>query len=161
MKIIFILFFSGCLINSLSAQIMLSRQVVGSTGASGKTDGVQIDYTIGEVAVATFSIPGRMLTQGFHQPGMIPSYNGFPVSGFKLYPNPANSFVNVEFYLWIDATFTLSMFNIAGQFISRNTYTYSVGKVVIQLPLMHLSAGTYVIILKVYGQVITEPLVIQ
>ena len=60
-----ILFF---LLSNTSAQISLSRQLVGSTGNYSSAGGVSISSSVGEVAVQTFFSTTHFLTQGFQQP---------------------------------------------------------------------------------------------
>ncbi|MCB0792095.1 MAG: hemagglutinin protein [Flavobacteriales bacterium] len=50
----------------LNAQ-SLSPTVIAAAGGSGTTGGVTLDWTVGEVAVATLDNGTNILTQGFHQ----------------------------------------------------------------------------------------------
>ena len=58
---------SICLATSAGAQ-SLSPSVISSAGDSDHTDDITLEWTIGELAVATYYADGRMLTEGFHQP---------------------------------------------------------------------------------------------
>lgn len=51
-----------------TAQIKLSRQVIGSTGNYSKAGGISISSTTGEPAATTIRGTGIILTQGFQQP---------------------------------------------------------------------------------------------
>lgn len=88
----------------------ISRDVIGSAGATATSPGMSMDWTIGEVTIETTSGSNHMLTQGFHQPDMlvIPVVKGFfipegfspnddeindlfIITGLSMYPN--NTFV--------------------------------------------------------------------
>src|SRR5690349_5558659 len=81
------------------AQLTLVREVVAGSGGSGAAGGITIDYTIGEGIVETFGAGGILLTQGFHQPEVLPPLApGAPaVMDFMLYPNPALTTVKISF----------------------------------------------------------------
>jgi len=52
---------------SVGAQT-LSPSVISPAGDIDHTDDISLEWTIGELAVATNYADGRMLTEGFHQP---------------------------------------------------------------------------------------------
>ncbi len=54
------------------SQLVLVREVVASSGGGGTAGNIQLDYTLGEPAVLTLSAANLMLSQGFHQPEVIP-----------------------------------------------------------------------------------------
>lgn len=51
-----------------TAQLQLSRQVIGSTGNYSTAGGISISSTVGEPAVTTLTGGSSILTQGFQQP---------------------------------------------------------------------------------------------
>lgn len=54
------------------AQVSLSRQVIGATGASSQlSSNVELSHTSGESVVSTISNNSITLTQGFHQPSAV------------------------------------------------------------------------------------------
>jgi gliding motility-associated-like protein len=62
-------FISLALLSSVQGQVVLDRQVVGSSGGSFSLDGnVVLDQTVGESVISTIGNNGFTLTQGFHQP---------------------------------------------------------------------------------------------
>jgi hypothetical protein len=46
----------------------IERQVISCMGHSFVNANVQVDFTLGETAIQTFSMNGIVVTQGFHQP---------------------------------------------------------------------------------------------
>ncbi|MFT4683025.1 MAG: gliding motility-associated-like protein [Flavobacteriales bacterium] len=61
----------GAFSSSIS-QVVLGRQVIGSTGISGSTSSAQISSTSGETAVARYESASFSLTEGFEQPSFSP-----------------------------------------------------------------------------------------
>jgi len=74
----------------------LSPSVIGSAGASFSNSTANIDLTVGEVIIKTFS-SNTILTQGFHQGDL--KVNTLLVDiaiKLKIYPNPTTNFLIVE-----------------------------------------------------------------
>ena len=68
MKRITILIFTIALSNFLSAQVTISRQVIGSTGGTSVGATMMLTSTVGEANIQTlFSVGNVILTQGFQQ----------------------------------------------------------------------------------------------
>lgn len=145
------------------AQLVLVREVTASSGTSGTAGNITIDYTIGEAMVQTFSNGGLLLTQGFHQPEVLPPIlpGGPAALDFMLYPNPALTTVKVGFNLLTDATVVFMLVNTLGQVIYQEVKTFGPGKIVIPVQVDRLAAGIYTVVFKVQSQVFTEKLIIQ
>jgi len=56
-----------CCVISVGAQT-LSPSVISPAGDIDRTNDMSLEWTIGELAVATYFADGQMLTEGFHQP---------------------------------------------------------------------------------------------
>lgn len=80
-----LVFFATFTLNAQS----IERQVIGSVGGSFNGT-VQIDWTVGEVAVATATSGSVILTQGFQQPPPIPNAvkTVNQLKGVSAFPNP-------------------------------------------------------------------------
>src|SRR3546814_2421271 len=85
---------------SLHAQeLVLERQVVGSTGHNTQVGHTIFQYTVGEAAVATLMQSPLLLTQGFQQPEVtvIHDIPQLPyLTDFIVFPNPASSYRSEE-----------------------------------------------------------------
>lgn len=86
LNIFFLLLSLPLLLNAQS----LHPQVIATAGESTSAAGFSLSWTMGEVAIQTFSTPTFQLTEGFHQPevssvGIEPQI----LSGLSIYPNPA------------------------------------------------------------------------
>lgn len=145
------------------SQLVLVREVVASSGGGGTAGNIQLDYTLGEPAILTLSAANLMLSQGFHQPEVIPKppQGANPVMDFMLFPNPALTTVKISFDLLTDATVVFMLMNTSGQVIYQDVKTYGAGKVLIPTPVDKLASGIYTVIFKVNGHVFTEKLIVQ
>jgi hypothetical protein len=79
---------------SLTAQVTLERQVIGSLGQQASTAEIQVSSTVGEASVTTLRSGNVLLTQGFQQaePEDLTGVHFVPelLDELSAYPNPAN-----------------------------------------------------------------------
>ncbi len=62
----------------------------------------------------------------------------------SVYPNPANEFVNLSFYLPDNDELTLSITDVVGKStIMRYTGTYNKGENIVKIETAHLTSGSY------------------
>ncbi|HAF27470.1 MAG TPA: hypothetical protein DCG75_00340 [Bacteroidales bacterium] len=77
----------------------ISSYVVASAGESVEVGGLNVSWTLGEIAIETLESTDLVLTQGFQQGYFEITSIGDPLSTnftIKMYPNPASEFV------WVD-----------------------------------------------------------
>ncbi len=94
----------ACLITLIAktacAQILIERQVLGSTGNLTNGGSINVSSSVGESVVSTFTYPTMIATQGFEQPDtMITinlSVNKNAQVQIKVYPNPTKDKVIME-----------------------------------------------------------------
>lgn len=83
-----------------TAAQQFSPQVIATTGGYRATNGIQLSWTLGEIATTTLGNNGLILTQGFHQPlESLPSSVAVSRSGeqrLMIYPNPAHDYLSVR-----------------------------------------------------------------
>lgn len=87
------------LVSSFSLKAQESNlQLVSSAGDSYQNENYQLDWSIGEIAVATFSGESQILTQGFHQGSLeistLINQTDLEIS-MKIYPNPTSSYIHL------------------------------------------------------------------
>lgn len=146
-----------------TAQLVLVREVVASSGGTGVAGGISFDYTIGEPAVTTIAAGSWIFSQGFQQPEVLPYMmpGGSPILNLILFPNPAATTARMQFNLVTETTITVMLVNTAGQVIYSDARLYGVGKVTIPTQVDKLAAGIYTVIIKAGGMVYTEKLIVQ
>ena len=123
----------------------LERKVIASGGAS-ITSPLQVDYTIGEMAVETATVSNTIiLTQGFQQPYyvIIPNNNIFPY--LVIYPNPAAGNALARFVLAAPAKMTISIYDATGKLLSSEQVNYTNGEMQYIIRSKVWSQGTYFI----------------
>ena len=99
-----IFFLTLFLAMSVSAQSVISTQ-----GDSYLNGNVSIDYTIGEIIVATETDGSNDVTQGFHQTNwkFLEVLDYAPEMSIEVYPNPMGSNLNVKMEDFTNVQFTL------------------------------------------------------
>jgi len=65
-KLIYIFILFGFTVNG---QVMIDRQVIGSTGGYVEGGSISLSSTVGETTIQTFAV-NQILTQGFQQPNL-------------------------------------------------------------------------------------------
>lgn len=126
----------------------IERNVIASTGRSASAGNIQVDYTLGEVAITTLQSPANKLTQGFHQPTDISvgiSQQPNWLLQLEAYPNPTENRLTLSITASAPALFTATIYDVAG----RNTGLLLRGetneKYVGNIDVSQLSAGAYFI----------------
>lgn len=76
-----------------------AQEVISSAGESLQNSSTQIDFTVGQLTINTYSEGTVVLTQGFHQTfeEMVLGLNrsSIPIE-LSVYPNPATSFIKLS-----------------------------------------------------------------
>ncbi|MBL7778641.1 MAG: T9SS type A sorting domain-containing protein [Chitinophagales bacterium] len=134
------LLLSGALARSQS----LSPTVVASNGKQLTGPGIQLSYTVGEVAVTTKIAGASTLTQGFHQ-----SYKNAvgiamvetPVS-ITVFPNPATNYVQVKMEGSLAQSIIIRLYSLSGQLVKEES-SFTPGLTTVDVT--ELTAGVYLL----------------
>lgn len=92
-----------CFLFYLTTSISLfSQEVIASQGNSYANANGSIDFTMGEVVIATISTVSNALTQGFHQTklGVLAVEDFDLIYQAQAYPNPTPDLLNLEIQLF-------------------------------------------------------------
>ncbi len=105
-----------CKVNAQST----SPQVVSSAGETYKGNIIQLDWTLGEVAITTIQNSSNQITQGFHQP----NYNITSVDNLSqkigeilVYPNPTSDKIEMKLNLHQSQNVKIQLIDINGRLI--------------------------------------------
>lgn len=71
MKYIILLFFLVGIFWQNTAQSTITPEIIATTGNSARTNTLQLDWTVGELAVTPVQNAAIQVTQGFHQPRLV------------------------------------------------------------------------------------------
>jgi hypothetical protein len=96
MKIILSFLFVLCL---TICKAQLSHSVISSAGEVMEANNLHVEFTLGEVCIATLSTDEIVLTQGFHQTldtTLIDNINITEIPTFSIYPNPSQGKIQIH-----------------------------------------------------------------
>lgn len=128
------------LIFSLALCLLKAQSVVNAAGTTLSNASYILDYSVGEVAVATFNNGSKAITEGVLQPYFeVVSIEEALWEGFQLsvYPNPTTGDLTIETN-YPDFG-QLEVFNDLGQSVFKQNFDYK------SVSLAHLAIGTYMI----------------
>jgi hypothetical protein len=130
----------------------LERNVIANSGGSGSGAGINIDYTIGETLVQTYTGSSNILTQGFHQPasGNVSVENITDVIDYNVFPNPFTDIVQFEIDISQPASIELKLCDITGRMLNVvNDADYNQGRHILFLTTANLASGSYLLVATV------------
>ena len=130
---------------------MLTPTVIASAGGSDKSQNIQLDWTVGELATKTLTTQQNIYTQGFHQPVLqvlniplqIDSAIGYEVS---VYPNPVTNMLHVYLHGLADNKVYLRLTDINGRTVYLNS-VYSGGSST-DIDMTKLAADVYLLFIN-------------
>ena len=100
----------------ISQAQVFSPTVIASAGASGTSATCIIDWTLGEIAIETFTQTSTILTQGFQQ-NFLSNPTAIEIaekSEFSFYPNPAKDCIYLNLKQAHNENVNVEIFNIKG-----------------------------------------------
>lgn len=145
MKKFSLIVFSFFLIK-ISISQSLTPEVVSSHGGFSAAGGNSLSYTTGQVASATLSQSGRILTQGFQQP--VKKSTGIPVVEktdnfeYNLYPNPTADYANLEIKSESIKHFKLDIMDLNGK-ILQSGFAFNTNNGPVNINMTQLPSGLY------------------
>ncbi|NOY50171.1 MAG: T9SS type A sorting domain-containing protein [Chlorobi bacterium] len=104
---------------TLSAQV-LNPEIVSTAGETFQESSIQIQWTLGELAVTKIENPNVQITQGFNQPFYITTeVNNLPenIGRIKFYPNPTNNYINIKIDYNLSRKTQIFFYDIQGKLI--------------------------------------------
>jgi hypothetical protein len=96
-----ILFLSALLFFACKVFSQSDPSVISAGGGTNNTNGISLEWTMGEPLVTSASTSSKLITQGFHQPLIVvskPVMNNNIATLFvsSVFPNPVQSILNVK-----------------------------------------------------------------
>lgn len=128
------------LIFSLALCLLKAQSIVNTTGTTLSNASYIVDFSVGEVAVATYNNGNKALTQGVLQPYFeVVAIEDALWNGYELaaYPNPTTGDLTIESNY--SGFGQLEVFNALGQSVMKQHFDYK------PVSLAHLAIGTYLI----------------
>ncbi|OFX22054.1 MAG: hypothetical protein A2041_02165 [Bacteroidetes bacterium GWA2_31_9b] len=103
----------------------ISSSVVASAGGYSEAGGLSLSWTLGELAVETFTTSNLVLTQGFQQGYYeITGIDELSNKDFKvnIYPNPAVEYINIQIENPEIKKVKIELFSMEGKLISNEEF---------------------------------------
>lgn len=130
----------------------LTPEVVSNSGDSYSNTSTQLSWTLGEIAIDTYSASSNQLTQGFHQPER-PTLSITDLDhniSINAYPNPFNSAITIQIQD-LNQAISIVIYNAIGQQVFTDNY---IGNGPKTMNLASLESGIYMIQFKTSSEVI-------
>lgn len=143
MKQLIAIFFSIISINAFSQSI--SPELITTSGDNFKNSNVELDWSIGEIMIETYSNTENSLTQGFHQSKYDVTTSVDEISGIdfkiKIFPNPTSDLINLQIIGNINQNLTYELIDLQGKVLIKN----SVNKTKKQINMSRFSQNMYLL----------------
>ncbi len=125
--------------------------VVNSAGGSSQSGYCLFEWSIGEMALIgqmSNSTDMLVITNGFIQPyilhpGTGSMGNAFDNDEIKIFPNPASSYVEINFFTKQKGRIALNFYDISGKKVYTEILRASGVDLIERIPLSHLAGGIY------------------
>jgi hypothetical protein len=148
-KLLFLISILCFFLSAISQTTDLS--ILSAAGGSSLTPNYTLDWTMGEFAVETLTIGGKMYTQGFHQPLQIlatstPVTTAGTVYNISIAPNPVVSILNFSISSATTTRVFVTIADIHGVIFKQYNVSSADGS--LQIDMSGLPAGTYTLIVR-------------
>lgn len=136
--------------SALQAQ-SLTPSVISSAGNTNVTNGISLEWTLGETAIQSSEKNSEIYNEGFHQPILVEKLNDEnPNESYSISvaPNPVNSVLFINISSEEDTRLMLQLINMDGQVLyseDASSFNYSN-----ELDMSRYENGLY--ILKIYSK---------
>lgn len=140
-----------CYIISFS-QVIIERQVIGSTGNILNTGVIQTTSTVGEALIQTFLQPTLIMTQGFIQPDTMIIVKieimDNSLIHINVYPNPTKNLVTINFETTKTMEIDIEVYNKVGQNVIDQMQINVLNNCKHELDFSNLTSGIYFLVIK-------------
>lgn len=136
----------------LSGFAAFGQEVISTQGASYSNASGSIDYTLGEVVIATGTDGTNTVTQGFHQTNwnFLSLKDKAPNIDIGVFPNPSSDVLNIQSNSFEGMTFT--MIDAQGKIVMEHTLSNELTTVQVA----HLVPGNYHLLIHLNGETIKD-----
>lgn len=161
MKRTLFLLFTAIWICNVNAQSS-SPEIVSSAGETYQGSSMQIDWTLGELAITTIQNSSQQITQGFHQPYYtITSVSELPqeIGEIKVYPNPTSDRIEMKLNFDQSRTVNIQLIDLSGKLIWTGE---QIGSQIEEMKnIENLTSGTYFLNFLIDGNKYSQTFKIQ
>ena len=144
-----LIYFSLILIAFQGKAQELQSSLLSTSGDFFSNDSYSISWSLGEIAIETFTQTNNILTQGFQQTRLTTTgiqENSIQKNEIQVYPNPASDKLYISFSSGVNLSYHLEIFDLIGsKKISEKIESKSK---IAKIGLNDLQPGTYMLVLK-------------
>lgn len=124
--------------------------IINSAGGSKVLSGVTHEWSVGEMTlVNTFATSSIVVTQGVLQTGLNDGTTTVPQTAMgdllQVFPNPASTYVNINFNAWADGALNCRLMDITGKVVTEQTIDVRQGINSGKIDMSALAAATYML----------------
>jgi hypothetical protein len=144
-KLLLLSLFLICICNPEGYSQEMQRFAFVSSASAGSNSTTMLQTSIGELMVETYSGGSNIITQGFLQHDQFPlniEIQEATSGNIKVFPNPVNSLLNIEFSFSDPGTFSVDLFDLLGKHQQMQGHTEKTTSS-IKLDLGNIPAGIY------------------
>lgn len=102
-----------------------SPKIVSTAGETFQGTSLQIDWTLGEVAITTILNSTQQITQGFHQPySILTDVDELPqeIGQINVFPNPTSDWLELNFFFNQTKEVYIRLYDNHGKLILKKYY---------------------------------------
>jgi len=127
----------------------LSPSVISPAGGFDQTDDISLEWTIGELAVATYDADGRMYTEGFHQPMLtverilLPEIEKNDNLVVTIAPNPVKYTLSIEIIDPLNRVLELEIIDAQGRLVEHARMDTQIQN--LEFDMLQYASGFYVL----------------
>lgn len=131
----------------------ITPTVINSAGGNFKSGYYQFEWSIGELALVgqmNSSNNSLIVTNGFlqpytNQPGSSNPGNFFSIDEIKVFPNPASSYIEINFFTKQKGRISLDFYDITGKKVYQGNLLSHGVDLIERISLKHFAIGTYML----------------
>lgn len=125
----------------------ITPSVINNSGGSGTIGGNTFEWNVGEIMVNTFTTPSLIVTEGVLQPNLLATgIAATPtIQGISVFPNPANSVVNIQLEARSEGSLVYRLMDVAGRTITEQSTEVRPGTVSRQVDIRQLACANYML----------------
>jgi hypothetical protein len=147
---VLLFFLAGLLSPFLSSAQSSAPSVVNASGGSAVSGYFSFEWSVGELALVDQLSGGNSLvvTNGFLQPYTLypaddQQYNHFATDEIKVFPNPASSYVEINFFTKQKGRILLTFYDAAGKKVFTKELQGNGVDMIERIPVSYFSNGVY------------------
>lgn len=120
-----------------------AQQVLSSTGGTFQNSGGMISFTLGELAIDTYTQGETTITQGFHQSILVEPVSELPEINFSIdvFPNPVNDYIIIKIEKRHSQNMNFILYDINGKTLQNGL----IPNAETEINFSSINSGTYIL----------------